>query len=268
MERSKEEKARLREFLLKSKGEERQTLSETEAQEIAEEEEVEEASGKKPRKKHDGPTMQAVALFQQLKGLFEAAEDGVIEFNPPSRKHPNEAELRAIRFAYCALGWSAVKISQALGRNYRTIVSAIYRHRYIRVREKVDQQLIKRAIGRMEGDVEAVTALTTAALKRFLTQAIQSDRELTVKDAKLISDIGANFHRILQLIKNKPTAIHANIQNVSEEASIEALVGVIRSMKEDPMFDMDAFLARVGLTREEVRGAIEKEGGSLDDFDA
>lgn len=242
----------------------KETLSRTrEEAETEPEGEVSPAKKKEEREEYRAP-----ALFRQLKTLFEAASDGVIEFNPIARSHPNEAEIRAIRFAYCALGWSAIRISEALGRNYRCVSRVIYKGKYQKLRERVDERLIKNAVGRMEGDVEAVTALTTAALKRYLTQVVHGDKEMSVKDAKLISDIGANFHRILQLLKNKPTAIHANLGSMSEEGSIEALVGVLKRMRQDPMFDMDAFLSRVGLTREEVKGVIEAEGGSLDDFDA
>lgn len=163
-------------------------------------------------------------------------------------------EKRAIRFAYCVMGWTPLKIADHMGRSYKFVANQVDRNGYKGLRKRLDAELIKNATKGMEADVESVVGLTTTALTRWLTQVVKDPAPLSAKDAKLISDIGANFHRILQLVKNKPTNISQTLPAMSDEIATEAFVKLITKMKEDPMFDMPKFLKETGVTKEDFEG--------------
>lgn len=186
--------------------------------------------------------------------MFMESEDSGKSFPTHNKKTAlGYQEKRAIRFAYCVLGWPAAKISFAMGRTQRAVFKMIYRHKMPQLKARIESDLISKAVRGMESDVEEVTALTTSALKRWLTGVLTNDAPLTPKDAKLISDIGANFHRILQLIKNKPTSINKTVKDMTDDMALQSMVDVLKKMKEDPMFDMDKFLAECGISKEELK---------------
>lgn len=117
----------------------------------------------------------------------------------------------------------------------------------------------------MEGDVESVVSLSTAVITRHLSRLLRAEEELSPKDVKLVSDIGANYHRMLQLIKNRPTSINANLLNMNDEQAQEAFLTVLRKMKEDPMCDMEKLLNELNITPEEWEAAKKK--GDFEDLD-
>lgn len=224
-----------------------------------------EGKGKKSEKTPKSPDEEANELtdsFKQLAELMHKAGQGELVLNPKGSM--GLTEKRALRFAYCVLGWSPLKISKAMGRNYATVCRAVANGRFTDLRRRVDANIIKGAVKRLEGQVEEVTALTVTCIRRWLMDSIKQEAPLTAKEAKLVSDIGANFHRILQLIKNKPTNISKTISEQSEEAAMESMVTVLRRMREDPMFDMDKFLSEVGLTKEDVAKLSQAEAASED----
>lgn len=222
------------------------------------------------KKRKAGEQVAIEAAFRQLAILFEAAEHEKLEFNPKPNVPPTANEIRAIRYAYCVLGWSNLKIAKALNKHFRTVNRVIVKRRYEELRQKIDEQMVRNAVTGMEEDVKGVTSLTVAALKRYLTQVVKDpDMKLSVKDAKLISDIGANFHRIFQLIQNKPTAIHASLPAMTEEETRKAFFDVVRKMKEDPMFDPEEFIKSTGITREQFESAMkDANSAASEDFDA
>ena len=161
-------------------------------------------------------------------------------------------EIRAVRFAYCVLGWSALKIARAMGRSYPVLRQMIHVKRFHPLRARIEKEIIRKAVKGIASDVEEVTALTATALKHYLTDIVKTEAPLSAKDAKLISDIGANFHRILQLIKGKPTSI-SKVSEMTDAMAIETLASTLKQMKQDPMFDMQKFLAELNLSPEDAK---------------
>ena len=63
-----------------------------------------------------------------------------------------------------------------------------------------------------------------------------------MKDAKLASDIMANYHRVVQLVKNKPTSITKAFESMSQQELIESAAELaLSSMKDDPMYREETF---------------------------
>lgn len=181
------------------------------------------------------------------------AKEGIVDPKPTGSV--GYQETRAIRFAYCVLGWKAINIAKATGRSNHYICQIIHVNRFNALRARIEKEIVKKAVKGISSDVEEVTALTATALKRYLTDIVKTEAPLSAKDAKLISDIGANFHRILQLIKGKPTSI-SKVAEMTDAMAIESLGTVLKRMKQDPMFDMKKFLAEWHLTPEELK-AVE-----------
>ena len=206
--------------------------------------------GRKVTTKVDRDEKEVVASWQQLSRLMTLA--GEEEFTPNPSGPIGYHEMRAVRFAYCVLGWSALKIAKATGRGYPTLRQLIYVKRFNALRERIEREIVKKAVKGIASDVEEVTALTATALKHYLTDIVKTEAPLSAKDAKLISDIGANFHRILQLIKGKPTSI-SKVSEMTDAMAIETLASTLKKMKEDPMFDMQKFLSELNLSPEDAK---------------
>lgn len=201
----------------------------------------------------------------ELSCFLERSEDGSVVRHDPHQSRIGYHELRAIRYAYCILGWTLPRICDTLKREGKAVARAIKKHRYNQLRERIDSTLIHRAVKGMEKDVENVVSLSTSVIKRHLSRLLRAEEELSPKDVKLVSDIGANYHRMLQLIKNRPTSINANLLNMNDEQAQDAFLTVLRKMKEDPMCDMEKLLNELQITPEEWEAAKKK--GDFEDLD-
>ena len=183
--------------------------------------------------------------WQNLKALMASIEAGVIK--PATYGSIGYHEKRAIRFAYCVMGWHPSKIAANIGRHANTVNSIIVRHKMKRLRERIEERLISDACRGLEKGVETVVGLSTRAIEKWLGRCLQTDRELTPKDIKLISDVGANYHRILQLIRGDPTNINRNLEEMTEESAQETLITALKRMREDPMCDFAKTLNELGI---------------------
>ena len=194
--------------------------------------------------------LEVKASWDQLNAFLKAANQGVLTPNPRGPISFNEE--RAIRFAYCVLGWKAGDIAASIGREAQSVYRVIIRRKFTALRKKLDQDILTRSLAGVSENVEGVVSLTTQALTRYLTDVVKQETPLSPKDAKLLSDIGANYHRILQLIKSRPTSISAPAE-LSDEQAQTALISIIKKAKEDPMFDMEVFCRELNVTPDELR---------------
>lgn len=196
--------------------------------------------------------------WERLARLFRAMGEEAVKPDPKGMVGYHEG--RAIRFAYCVLGWPSHEIASATGRSPQTLNNYIARWNLKGLRQKVDTQITTRAVKNISKDVEEVMGLSTSAIKRYLTQVVKTEVEISAKDAKLISDITANFHRILQLIKGKPTSI-AKAAEMTDELAIESLASILKKARQDPMFDMQKLLNELNITPEQAAAVMDDDEG-------
>ena len=166
-------------------------------------------------------------------------------------------ERRTVRFAYCVLGWSPIKIAEAINRSANFINKMILKEKLKVLRARIDAQIIKKTVTGIAKDVEEVTGLTVQVVKRGLLDMIKSEEAISEKGLKLISDITANYHRILQLCKGNPTSITKTAAEYTEDEATKMFVEVLQKKQLDPMFNMSKFLAEVKVPPE-VLQELEK----------
>lgn len=102
-------------------------------------------------------------------------------------------------------------------------------------REKASSETLSKYVRGSLADMREIIKLSVDNLKRFLTAHSVNETIVSTKDAKLMSDILANIHRVVQLENGKPTNI-TETRAVSQEELHEHLRQAIEDLKRvDPM---------------------------------
>lgn len=174
---------------------------------------------------------------------------------------------RAVRYAYVVLGWSCNKIAFAAGKNHAVIENLVAKKRYRSLRDRVQEEIINRATKRHAEDAAEITYLTALALKKWLTQITVAEEPMTPKDAKMVSDIGANYDRIVRAIRasDQPRP-GTSLDQFGEKDAAKALLSVLARAKNDPMFDPKNFLKELNLEPSFLRSIADAAEGNV--FDA
>ena len=101
-------------------------------------------------------------------------------------------------------------------------------------REKHSNEFIAKCIASQQNVYGEIISLSAESLRRWLSDLCKSERKMSVKDAKMLSDLVANVHRISQLERNLPTAIN-RAENVSVSDVKSALADAIDRLRQvDP----------------------------------
>lgn len=85
-------------------------------------------------------------------------------------------------------------------------------------------------------DFQETVGLSTANIKEYLSQLLSQGGPKNVKEAKLISDIGANYWRIKQNAEGKADTIR-KIEHMTEQEYKKEAEEVMNLIKEDPMLE-------------------------------
>lgn len=111
------------------------------------------------------------------------------------------------------------------------------KYRWHKTKGEIDDALIRAAAKNMQGKLEDVTSLGIDVTRAFLLQLVKSGdaARLSPKDAKMISDVTANFHRVLQLVKGEPTDIIKTVRDMGNEDLLRAALHMFKGLQEDPL---------------------------------
>lgn len=102
-------------------------------------------------------------------------------------------------------------------------------------RDKFQAELIKKAVEGNVEDVLNIRGLTIGALQKYLVRLNARESELSMKEAKLASDMLANLDRIYRLDASKPTEITKKYEAMTPEqvrAAIKEEVERLQSVDE------------------------------------
>jgi hypothetical protein len=151
------------------------------------------------------------------------------------------ATLRELRYAYVVQGMSPREIEQEyrIPKRYVWALATVYR--WSKTKREIDDKIIEAAAKNLQPKLESITALGAHALVEFLTNFIKSGdaRRMSPKDAKMLSDVTANVHRVTQLVKGEPTDIVKSIRQMGPEELFKAAVHLFRDLKDDPLIEQD-----------------------------
>lgn len=176
-----------------------------------------------------------------MQGAFEKNKDNP---TPAGTGHwLTASEERTIRHLFVVEGWKAPKIAISLNRSYPTVRDYIARAKLTKLRNRVDRSILENAVTANEKQFKEIIGLNTELIRRFLLQTLRADTNISVKDAKLASDIVANYWRLYQVIQGKPETINKNLEGLTPEDQREMAAEVLRMMREDPMLDIE-FLSK------------------------
>lgn len=209
--------------------------------------------GVSPPLRHLGDKGGVKAVWETLLSQFDVTPEQAA--HTYSSKNAKDATEEVIRHLYCHVGWDAIKISNASGIGLPRIRSIIQKRKLVEVKQRYDRALMKNALREQEADVEQICFLTVAALKQSLIKVVKTNPDLSMKEIKLLSDSLGSNHRVLQLIKNKPTSISETREANSDEAAIGTLTEAIKQMCQDPMFDIKKFIEEAGIPESVLRNS-------------
>lgn len=149
------------------------------------------------------------------------------------------ASFRELRYAYIVEGLDPHQMEKRFDLPNRYIWALATKYHWAKVKKELDDKLMAAAAKGLQPKLEAVVALGVHATSQFLTNLINSGeaKNLSPKDAKMISDVTANHHRVLQLAKGEPTDIVRHTRDMSNEELTEAAIHLMRALKEDPLCD-------------------------------
>lgn len=87
--------------------------------------------------------------------------------------------------------------------------------------------------------LDDIVKLSIENLRRFLLDHAQSEHHMTVKDAKMMSDLVSNIHRMAQLERQLPTSI-SKVTGATEEDVRVALKEALEDLRAvDPFVNYD-----------------------------
>lgn len=86
-------------------------------------------------------------------------------------------------------------------------------------------------------EIEDIFGLTLVGLKKYIHRLVTREEELEAKEAKLLSDVVANIHRIARLEEGKPTDIRKYETLTPEELKAEARNILLDLQAEDDLVD-------------------------------
>lgn len=170
------------------------------------------------------------------KNLSKPGEDDPL----PSERHKTitTCEKRVARHLYIVEGWTTNKIARAMRRKEQSIYRLCWRYKWRKVKARLEKKLIDRALSASETEFKEIIGLSTEVIKRFLIQSIRTDAPVTFKDAKLTSDMAANYWRLYQVVQGKPSDIK-EIQKMTDEEAKDMMKQMFKDLREDPMLDID-----------------------------
>ncbi len=112
------------------------------------------------------------------------------------------------------------------------------RDSWLEQRNKFQQELIAKAVENNVEDVLKIRGLTISALHKYLYRLNAREGELSMKEAKLASDMLANLDRLYRLDHSKPTEITKKYSDMSpDEVRAEIRAEVLRLQQVDEIVD-------------------------------
>ena len=148
------------------------------------------------------------------------------------------SEKRVARHLFIVEGWNTRKIAHAMGRRQQAIYRLYNRYKWKKLKLRLEKKLIDRALSASETEFKQIIGLSTEVIKRFLVQSLKTDAPVTFKDAKLTSDMAANYWRLYQVVQGKPSDIK-EIQKMTDEEAKDMMKQMFKDLREDPMLDLD-----------------------------
>lgn len=148
------------------------------------------------------------------------------------------SEKRVARHLFIIEGWSTNKIAHALGRHEQAVYRLYSRYKWRKLKDRLEKKLIEKALKSSETEFKQIIGLSTEVIKRFLVQSLRDDTPVTFKDAKLTSDMAANYWRLYQVVQGKPSDIKEVVKMTDDEAK-SMMRQMFEDLRDDPMLDVE-----------------------------
>lgn len=137
------------------------------------------------------------------------------------------------------LEYSLVSISEETQIPVNTLKHHAYRKNNNWKKHSKEEQraMFDEALAGKRDKIQRIVGLTLQGLERFLIRLNTRESEVTVKDAKLLSDVLANTDRIGRLEAGEPTDIR-RLENLTPEEVRDEVRQILEELQEDdPMLE-------------------------------
>jgi hypothetical protein len=129
-------------------------------------------------------------------------------------------------------------------------------------REDREKKVWEKVLTHQGRRIDSIVSLSTAALERFLERLIRRESEMDIKEAKLLSDVLANVHRIQRLENNEATDIR-HYENMTPEQIREATIQALADIKKnDPFYNSLALGEDMPEDKAEIPEGENGKGGT------